>query len=752
MSTGETVQVIVRARPMNDREKKLKCKVVLEMDAVSCVITNPNDKTAPPKKFTFDAAYFTDSTTEQIYSDIGFPLVENVTGGIQWPCSRHGAGRAALLEIYIGRRFESAGKGPKNKSTSRCILTAGHYYKSGHKRGTGLTMHPVHNVRECEKVMQQGWKNRSTGSTLMNADSSRSHAIFAINLEMVTTDANDEEHIRAAKLNLVDLAGSERQAKTGATGERLKEATKINLSLSALGNVISSLVDGKATHIPYRDSKLTRLLQDSLGGNTKTLMIACLSPADNNYEETLSTLRYANRAKNIKNKPKINEDPKDALLRQYQEEIEKLKAMLTGQAPLPIDQSADHSQDIQREKERLQEEYEDKMSDMRVKYEKEQKSNVRLHEDIEKLRKQYDDKISLVKDKYKSEPEQVEATAQDGLGEKIVVKSLAGGYHSSTLSAIRDQSDALERLQELQNIMVGGERANDVELKEKRKKKKLVAEKKRQKLADTIQKMDDDGIMMNVYDSMQDELKAKSDMVDRLKKKLRNVESEVKDLQSEFEFDRTDYLDTIRRQDQQIKLLQQLLDKVQPCLRRDCNYSNLDKVKQECVWDEDAQRWRLPDLIIERTNLPPAGNQPWNRVMPGGKVSVTSLHGYHHSNGSISDPGEDSYYQKLESSKNEVFANDYFKPKRDLTQVYGRDSLSGRNIPHRETNFPVTNDWTNGTIGNGPQSSAGGAGNISTLDLPRKPVRLEALPMQRLLVNKKKKNRSNTDLTGPYTY
>ena len=99
----------------------------------------------------------------------------------------------------------------------------------------------------------------------------------------------------------------------------MKEAAKINLSLSALGNVISALVDGKTHHIPYRDSKLTRLLQDSLGGNTKTIMIAAVSPASDNYEETLSTLRYANRAKSIKNKPIINEDPKDALLRQYAE-------------------------------------------------------------------------------------------------------------------------------------------------------------------------------------------------------------------------------------------------------------------------------------------------------------------------------------------------------------------------------------------------------------------------------------------------
>ena len=114
----------------------------------------------------------------------------------------------------------------------------------------------------------------------------------------------------------------------------MKEAAKINLSLSALGNVISALVDGKTHHIPYRDSKLTRLLQDSLGGNTKTIMIAAVSPASDNYEETLSTLRYANRAKSIKNKPIINEDPKDALLREYMDEINKLKAMLEGKAPV----------------------------------------------------------------------------------------------------------------------------------------------------------------------------------------------------------------------------------------------------------------------------------------------------------------------------------------------------------------------------------------------------------------------------------
>ena len=131
-----------------------------------------------------------------------------------------------------------------------------------------------------------------------------------------------------SKFNLVDLAGSERQGKTGTSGDRFVESTKINLSLSALGKVINSLVEGKSGHIPYRDSKLTRLLQDSLGGNAKTAVIATVSPSHLNYEETLSTLRYASRAKYVTNTPAINLDPKDALLKEYEEEIRRLRSAL----------------------------------------------------------------------------------------------------------------------------------------------------------------------------------------------------------------------------------------------------------------------------------------------------------------------------------------------------------------------------------------------------------------------------------------
>lgn len=232
--------------------------------------------------------------------------------------------QASYLEIYNEEIRDLLGTDIKKKLELKEHPETGVYVGN-------LSMHIVNDVRACEMIMETGWKNRSVGATLMNADSSRSHSIFTIYIERMQTIDLESSDVKFGKLNLVDLAGSERQSKTGAAGDRLKEATKINLSLSALGNVISALVDGKAKHIPFRDSKLTRLLQDSLGGNTKTLMVACISPADNNYDETLSTLRYANRAKNIQNKPRINEDPKDAKLREYQEEILWLKKMLEQQ-------------------------------------------------------------------------------------------------------------------------------------------------------------------------------------------------------------------------------------------------------------------------------------------------------------------------------------------------------------------------------------------------------------------------------------
>merc|ERR1740123_564940 len=233
--------------------------------------------------------------------------------------------RGSYLEIYNEEIRDLLSKTPKAKLELKDHPDGGVFVKD-------LSTLIVKGASDLRQVMEVGQRNRSVACTLMNEGSSRSHSIFTITIETAEKGADEKDHIKVGKMNMVDLAGSERQSKTGATGETLKEATKINMSLSALGNVISALVDSKTSFIPYRDSKLTRLLQDSLGGNTKTVMCANIGPVDYNYDETLSTLRYAYRAKSIKNKPRINEDPKDAMIREFQDEITRLKMKLAEKA------------------------------------------------------------------------------------------------------------------------------------------------------------------------------------------------------------------------------------------------------------------------------------------------------------------------------------------------------------------------------------------------------------------------------------
>lgn len=207
----------------------------------------------------------------------------------------------------------------------------------------GSTEVSVSSLKEMAACLEQGSFSRATGSTNMNNQSSRSHAIFTITLEQMRKicpshpaengliEEMNEEYL-CAKLHLVDLAGSERAKRTGSDGLRFKEGVHINRGLLALGNVISALGDDKkrkeGTHVPYRDSKLTRLLQDSLGGNSRTVMIACISPADINAEETLNTLKYANRARNIQNKPIVNRDPMSNEMKKMRQQLEYLQAEL----------------------------------------------------------------------------------------------------------------------------------------------------------------------------------------------------------------------------------------------------------------------------------------------------------------------------------------------------------------------------------------------------------------------------------------
>lgn len=651
---------------------------------------------------------------------------------------------ASYLEIYNEEIRDLLGADVKKKLELKESNDSGVYVG-------GLSMHPVHNVSECERIMEKGWKSRAVGATLMNADSSRSHSIFTVYLERVQTDEEDG-NIRKGKLNLVDLAGSERQAKTGATGDRLKEATKINLSLSALGNVISALVDGKSKHIPYRDSKLTRLLQDSLGGNTKTLMIACLSPADNNYDESLSTLRYANRAKNIKNKPKVNEDPKDALLREYQEEIRRLKSMISDPGSSGVVAGVGDSGNSilnQETEQKMKEEYDQKMQELIAKFKEEQASNEKLKSEMTALKESYSSK--------------------------------------SQTAGPANASEAIERLAALEDFMVGGEKANDPELSEKRAKRKRIAEKKINAISEALKNFDnDDQLLLKAYGDITEELRARTVLLKKAKKKIISLEREVSDLQSEFEQDRTDYLETIRRLEQQVKLFSQVLEKIQPCIRRDCNYANLDRIKAECVWDEDIEKWRLPDLIVTRTKLPPpssafsssstaismgitngardddphhsqingsgnnsravTANRSGNLSSSGGSLlnpppissnmntfpdasvlveedespvnhrsNATSPEARSSPEDSASSPDGDKLYERLEKGMNENLAANYFKSKRRDVLLNNQLSASSRNAPV-SSSHPNNIMSSNNVIKNGLNISSKNVMNNNTIN------------------------------------
>uniref|UniRef100_A0AAZ1Y0Y6 Kinesin-like protein n=1 Tax=Oreochromis aureus TaxID=47969 RepID=A0AAZ1Y0Y6_OREAU len=701
---SESVKVVVRCRPLNDREKALSCKMVLSMDLqrCQCFIEKPGAVDEPPKQFTFDGTYYIDQETEQMYNEIAYPLVEvriqrdnfayGQTGsgksftmqGVSEPATQKGViprafehifeniqcaentkflVRASYLEIYNEEIRDLLGSDTKQRLELKEHPERGVYVRD-------LSMHTVHSVGECERIIEKGWRNRAVGYTLMNKDSSRSHSIFTIHLESCSTDSSGQDHLWAGKLNLVDLAGSERQSKTGATGERLREATKINLSLSALGNVISALVDGRSRYIPYRDSKLTRLLQDSLGGNTRTLMIACLSPADNNYEESLSTLRYANRAKSIQNRPRINEDPKDALLREYQEEIKKLRALLTGHNPPPP----------KKRRKRLK-----RLSKLQAEYNAEQESKAKLQEDIAALRSSYESKLSSLEKLSEKDPDRAglldssDATAPGPLDQKHVLEST----HLCGVLGVQ----SFLRLQQLEQEVVGGEQARNKELQQRQRQRKKLADQRKAQLVHALSENSEESenVLLNVYNSIQEEVHAKNQMLVKVQGKLKAAKLEICDLQAEFEVERNDYLATIRRLEKEGKLLHSLLERMVPLVRRDCNYSNLDRLKKEAVWDEDSATWRLPDVMVQKTTLPSA-------VTP--KASARR--------GSGSDAGEqveeDRYKEMLDRSDSENIASSYFKSKR-ASQLLGSDtakahvnvaghlSVSGSNM-----NLPVSSD------------------------------------------------------------
>ena len=380
-----SIVVGVRVRPFNQREKQRESVCCIDMPGNNQ--TKIIDDTGKEKTFTFDHSFWShdgfrtlengymepedDKYADQkiVFDTVGKQILDNAWQGYHcclFAYGQTGAGKSysmvgygenkGIVPISCNEIFRRIGenKDPDksfevqvsmleiyNEKVQDLLINPNKRPSSGLKIREskvlgifvdGLSKHPVTSYDEISNKMDDGYNNRTIGSTLMNATSSRAHTIVTIEFKQITMVAKKKSE-KLSMINLVDLAGSERSGSTGATGDRLKEGCNINKSLLILGNVINCLADkaiGKNKNMlpPYRDSALTRILQNALGGNSKTVMICALSPASINYEETLSTLRYADRAKKIQNKAVINESEHDKMVRMLKEENVSLKKMI----------------------------------------------------------------------------------------------------------------------------------------------------------------------------------------------------------------------------------------------------------------------------------------------------------------------------------------------------------------------------------------------------------------------------------------
>ncbi|CAK4643208.1 hypothetical protein LEN26_003499 [Aphanomyces euteiches] len=598
--SDESVRVMVRIRPMSTKEKQDGRQVVTvaSFERAEVTISNPAGAASePPKAFTFDAAFGSESTQQQVYDTAATAIVEAVMDGYNGTIFAYGQVaitkkkqilvRASYLEIYNEEIRDLLSKDPRAGLDLKENVDSGVYVKN-------LTAQVVKDAAEIDAVMQQGKKNRSVGATMMNQTSSRSHSIFTIVVECLSDGIDGKDHVCVGKLNLVDLAGSERQSKTGATGDRLQEANKINLSLSALGNVISALVDGKSKHIPYRDSKLTRLLQDSLGGNTKTVMIANCGPADYNYEETLTTLRYASRAKQIKNKPKINEDPKDAMIREFQEEIEALKAKLASFANGGGGAGPGSAVVQQEPKIEVVEKVVEKVIVERGISEEEAKR---------------------IAEKAKKEITDVRKQAQEELSAAAKDNALAEHHKREMelkLEMEQKQQEEMEKQQQaltmkLKNLeaklLVGGEIMNKAAQQEDelRKTKLELEERKRQelKLARELAEREEANLMKEEqYQSLQEEAEAKTKKLKKVFNKVKEVLAEIKQMEKAHGREREDLLDTIREHTAQLKLKTLILEYFMP-------REAATMLENAAQWDDEEDNYRLDHLELSGNALRP---------------------------------------------------------------------------------------------------------------------------------------------------
>jgi Kinesin motor domain len=638
--SGECVKVVVRCRPLNSREQAHGSQQIIHMNSKqqSVYLEKPDDVSGRASKtFTFDQVYDPNCTQAQVYEETARPIVESVMNGYNgtiFAYGQTGTGKTFTMEGLIGDEhmrgimpnafyniFETVNQASNNchfaVKVSMLEIYQDNVYdllnteklrkpmevRESKKDGVfvpGLTERKAMGVDDLVAALLTGQKARATGATAMNQSSSRSHSILTVNVARLETDESGTQHWRSGKLNLVDLAGSERQKKTKAVGERLDEAKAINLSLTALGNVIKALVNVKATHVPFRDSKLTRLLQDSLGGNTKTLMIANVGPADYNYDETISTLRYADRAKKIKNKPTINEDPKDAKLRELQERIQLLNDQMRSKYgveldPLSLGLGSGDVDTAEIERRIVKKVVQSGISEEELKAERQ-----RSEEEQERLR--------LMTEQQRQE----ELIRQKEASEKKRVYEQELENKSKMLAQEHEVVQQLaSELQQMQAMFVEGGQQIDKAMRKKQElemTERALAEQRaaEEELRRKMEDAEEEELFLNQqYHSRQEEIAKKTKILKTLFTRYQQKKAELDDLQEEWELDQENLIDAIRDLWRQISLRNVILDQFVPP-----NYVEL--IQSRAQYDEYNDTYIIPGFAYAANNIA----RPESRGLP----------------------------------------------------------------------------------------------------------------------------------------
>ena len=727
----ECVKVAIRVRPMNKHEIELKSKICVDVDTTNNTVAVSSSK-GDTKTFQFDYVYPMDTTQRDIYDQVAFPIVDSIFQGYNgtvFAYGQTGCGKTFTmmgvvdnpeLKGVIPNAFSHIfgfikTEGESKKFLVRCSFVEIYNeevrdllnnndkkldIREDPKKGTfvkDLLYVTLQDTEDIQKCLDKGNKNRHVGATSMNDQSSRSHSLFTVYLEI-----EEGGKIRTGKLNLVDLAGSERVGKTNATGQTFDEGKKINLSLTALGSVIDALSQNRK-HIPYKDSKLTRLLADSLGGNTKTVMFANISPASYNYDETVGTLRYASRAKLIKNAPKINEDPKDALLRKYEEEIKLLKEQLNngGSADGGVRKIIKKKKKIIKKKKMVKREKKEKKENVNEHGNENENENENKNEN-EHENENENGEENEEEEEYEEEEEEEEDDNNNNYNDFAADDPEKKKLEEKLAELEKNLLDN-KKLEISEKDVEGDNEEMKKKLKEQEEENRKFKEYREQQLK--LSEEMDLKIKKLEEEKNKEEESLKND-ANKLQERIKQLNSEIEDLKVDNSKDRTDYMEGVKAIYRNNQFYREII-------RYMLSDDELKRIIELSKYNEEDEKWNVQSFSLEEKSLAlPSVGFGNNRIggakkNGGNKQIIFQNYGNENNNNNNDENGEEDFdyneqkFMENKNNKNNKELSRYddqinnrinFRMSKDKIVVDGRRQIKsqeplGRNISGTQKSF-----------------------------------------------------------------